>query len=60
MIKELFAVGVLCQSDEQNWNKVYEQLVPSMFYCEVSAAMKERIMNVVHEMLEEYTAMYNQ
>lgn len=39
---------------------MYEQLVPTMFYCEVSAATRERIMNVVNEMVKEYTAMYNQ
>ena len=34
---------------------VYNQLVPSMFYCETTHGMKEAILDVVKEMVDEYS-----
>ncbi len=39
---------------------VYNQLVPSMFYCETTHGMKEAILDVVKEMVDEYSKTYQQ
>ena len=39
---------------------VYNQLVPSMFYCETTHGMKESILDVVKEVADEYSKTYQQ